>query len=67
MYCFYMEILGQKIKKLRKKITQAEIDEALGVPRPFFTGIERGRKYPGRETLMATVIFQCFFRLAYER
>lgn len=60
MYCFCMEILGQKIKKLRKKITQAEIDEALGVSRPFFTGIERGREYPGRKTLVATAIFLMF-------
>lgn len=59
MYCFCMEILGQKIKKLRKekKLTQAEVDEALGVSRPFFTGIERGREYPGRKTLVATAIF----------
>lgn len=59
MHYFCMETLGQKIKKLRKEknLTQAEVAEALGVSRPFLTGIERGREYPGRETLMATAIF----------
>lgn len=54
-----MNLLGQKLKKLRKdqKLTQVDVAAAIGVSRPFLTAIENGREYPGRETLMATANF----------
>lgn len=54
-----METLGKKIKRLRqlRNLSQVTVADAIGITRPFLTGIERGREAPGRETLVALANF----------
>lgn len=54
-----METLGQKIKRLRKNknLSQVAVADAIGITRPFLTGIETGREAPGRNTLIAIANF----------
>ena len=51
--------LPERLRLLRRErhIKQVEVAAAIGVSRPYLSGLEKGHDAPGRETLMALAAF----------